>query len=42
MSFSRVENVDSVSVPKSKKKKTKIVTFFYRQCIRILLTFDTV
>lgn len=27
MSFSRVENVDSVSVPKCKKKKTKIVTF---------------
>lgn len=27
-SFSRVENVDSVSVPKSKKKQTKIVNFF--------------
>lgn len=26
-SFSRVENVDSVSVPKSKKKQTKIVNF---------------
>lgn len=27
MSFSRVKNVDSVSVPKSKKKQTKIVHF---------------
>lgn len=26
-SFSRVENVDSVSVPKSKEKQTKTVNF---------------
>ena len=42
-SFSRVKNVDSVSVPKFKKKQTKIVNFFfYRRYIWILLSFETV
>lgn len=44
-SFSRVKNVDSVSVPKFKKKQTKIVNYFIGDIFRFssaLKLFSTV